>query len=369
MKYFVYSLLSVTLVTFPIFSQKVAKENSEKVSVSPNNNPPENETNSSELERWRLILYAGYGGANIQNNPNIPFVYRDPNSGLINNTGVGRKTGLTNTGSTNFPSSGFGNNQGSLISLSNDKWFFSYGYTTIQFNMSPAQAGGVVPLQSFQAESNHVVHNSRIDYNQKISDLFTAVFSVRQFTRSGTYQWDNVLESTNVNNYYVAFPKVEANDKMTINMFSIGLKFNPFAKLEVEPYLQYRDARFYANVFSTLGSVQNNSNFLPSDPSAIISSWAYQNLGSAYALPLYNSISKDFGNVGLRLQYTPFRFLILRTDVRRNPVLAAWEIRGSLTFMFHKNFGITLGGVYAEPEINPLNLRGWEIGPTYTYLF
>lgn len=361
-------MLSLTLVTFSIFSQDVPKENKEKLATLSNDNPSGNDTKPSEQERWRLVLYAGYGGANIQNNPNIPFVYRDPNSGLINNTGVGRRTGLTNTGSTNFPSTGFGNNQGSLISLSNDKWFFSYGYTSIQFNMNPAQNGGI-PLQSFQAESNHVIHNARIDYNQKISDLFTAVFSIRQFTRSGNYQWENVMESTNVNNYYVSFPKVEANDKMTINMFSLGFKFNPFASLEVEPYLQYSDARFYANVFSTLGAVQNHSNFLPSDPAAIIGSWAYQNLGSAYALPLYNSIAKDFGNVGLRLQYTPFRFLIIRTDVRRNPILAAWEVRGSLTFMFHQNFGVTLGGVYAEPEINPLNLRGWEIGPTYTYLF
>ncbi len=366
MKYFISSLFLLTTIILPVFAQKA-----EKITTpisAPSDDSSSKNSDVSEKERWRLILYAGYGGANIQNNPNIPFAYRDPNSGQINNTALGRRTGLTNTGSTFFPSEGQGNNRGSLISFSNHKWFFSYGYTSIHFNMSPSQQG-TLPLEHFQAGSDHIVHNSRIDYNQKISDYFTAVFSLRQFVRSGTYQWDNVLESTYANNYYVAFPKVEANDKMTINMFSVGLKFNPIESLELEPYLQYRDARYFVNVFSTVGSIQNASNFLPVDPGAILSTWGYQNLGSAYAVPLYNSISKDFGNVGLRLQYTPLKFLIFRSDVRRNPVLAAWEVRGSFTVMLHKNFGITLGGVYAEREINPLNLRGWEIGPTYTYLF
>ncbi|EKJ87889.1 hypothetical protein CLV96_3295 [Leptospira meyeri] len=369
MKLVRWSLFLSLLAISPLLAQSTTKE----VPISPQTttetqNPKQTEE-TLDKERWRLLFYAGAGKAEIQTNPNIPFAHRDPNTGLLTNPGIGKKTGLTNAGTTNFPSEGSGTNQGTVFTLTNDKWLFAYGYTSIDLKMSPANQG-LVPIQSFDSASEHVVRNIRVDYTQKISDLVSAVFSVRQFLRTGNYEWNNVLETTNVSNHYVAFPKIQVNDSMKINIYSLGFKFNYFKNWEIEPYFQYRDARFYANVFSTVGITQRSDNLLlPSDPEAIGNAWAYKGLGSAYALPLYNSIEKEFGNVGLRLQYNPYKFLFLRSDVRRNPILAAWEVRGSVTVFLSKYFGITAGGVYAEAEINPLSLRGWEIGPTFTYLF
>ncbi|TGK49434.1 hypothetical protein EHQ16_09640 [Leptospira kanakyensis] len=369
MKQVLWSLILTLFVYSPLLAQSTTKEPTNLSQTKPDglNLKPEDEV--TEKERWRFLFYAGAGKAEIQTNPNIPFAHRDPNTGLITNPGIGKKTGLTNAGTTNFPSEGSGTNQGSVFTLANDKWLFAYGYTSIDLKMSPANQG-TVPIRSFDSSSDHVVRNLRVDYTQKISDLVSAVFSVRQFLRTGNYEWNNVLETTNVSNHYVAFPKIQVNDSMKINIYSLGFKFNYFKNWEIEPYFQYRDARFYANVFSTVGVIQRSDNsLLPSDPAAIGNAWAYQGLGSAYALPLYNAIDKEFGNVGLRLQYNPYKFLFLRSDVRRNPVLAAWEVRGSVTVFLSKYFGITAGGVYAEAEINPLSLRGWEIGPTFTYLF
>lgn len=370
MKQILWSLSFFLLAFYPLLAQSTTKEG---LTLPKTNEPTENPAvpgdEKSDKERWRFLFYAGAGRAEIQTNPNIPFAHRDPNTGLAINPGIGKRTGLTNAGTTNFPSEGSGTNQGSVFTLANDKWLFAYGYTSIDLKMSPANQG-TVPLRSFDSSSEHVVRNIRVDYTQKITDVFSTVFSVRQFLRTGNYQWDNVLESTNTTNHYVAFPKIQVNDNMRINIFALGIKFTYFKNWEIEPYFQYRDARFYANVFSTVGIAQRADNLLlPSDPTAIGNAWVYQGLGSAYALPLYNSINKEFGNVGLRLQYNPYKFLFLRTDVRRNPVLAAWEVRGSVTLFFNKYFGITAGGVYAEAEINPLSLRGWEIGPTFTYLF
>ncbi|PJZ84047.1 hypothetical protein [Leptospira harrisiae] len=369
MKQVLSSLCLSIFVISPLLAQSTQKEPtilSQSKAEAPNPKPEEETT---EKERWRFLFYAGAGKAEIQTNPNIPFAHRDPNSGLLINPGIGKRTGLTNAGTTNFPSEGSGTNQGSVFTLANDKWLFAYGYTSIDLKMSPANQG-VVPIRYFDSSSEHIVRNIRVDYTQKISDLVSAVFSVRQFLRTGNYEWNNVLETTSVSNHYVAFPKFQVNDNMKINIYSLGFKFNNFKNWEIEPYFQYRDARFYANVFSTVGIVQRADNLLlPTDPVAIGNAWAYQGLGSAYVLPLYNSINKEFGNVGIRLQYNPYKFIFLRTDVRRNPVLAAWEVRGSATVFFNKYFGITVGGIYAEAEINPLSLRGWEIGPTFTYLF
>ncbi|TGK52284.1 hypothetical protein [Leptospira bouyouniensis] len=363
-------ILSIALFTIsPLLSQSTKIESTILPQNKAENLNPKTEDETAEKERWRFLFYAGAGKAEIQTNPNIPFAHTDPRTGLITNPGIGKRTGLTNAGTTNFPSEGSGTNQGSVFTLVNDKWLFAYGYTSIDIKMSP-ESQGTIPIRYFDSRSEHIVRNLRVDYTQKISDLVSAVFSVRQFLRTGNYEWNNVLETTNVSNHYLAFPKFQVNDNMKINIYSLGFKFNYFKNWEIEPYFQYRDARFYANVFSTIGIAQRSDNFLlPSDPTAIANAWAYNGLGSAYALPLYNSIDKEFGNVGLRLQYNPYKFLFIRSDVRRNPVLAAWEVRGSVTVFLSKYFGITAGGIYAEAEINPLSLRGWEIGPTFTYLF
>lgn len=327
----------------------------------------ENMDSGKPKEGWRLLYYAGAGRASGEFYPTIPFVFRDSLTGRDNNPAISKRTN-TSSGLTPMNSAFEGGNASTQLGLQNEKWLFSYTYGKMDMGMGPVQ-NSPIPLFMFEGKSIQNLYNTRIDYNWKVLGKYTLVFSGRQFIRNGTYIWDNYINSPDYRTEYIAYPRIEVNDSLKINMFSTGFKIPILNSLDIEPYFQYRWAHYYSNVFPGIGATIPSSNFIPNSSEDILRAWSFQNLGSAYNSSLYSPKTLGFGNVGLRIQYNPVRFFFLRADIRRNFELAAWEVRGFVTMMFSKYFGITLGGIYAQPEINPLTLKAWEIGPTVVYNF
>ncbi|HMV44911.1 MAG TPA: hypothetical protein PK079_12370 [Leptospiraceae bacterium] len=299
--------------------------------------------------------------------PTVPFVFKDQTTYRFNNPSISKRIG-TNSGLTPMNSEFSGSNASTQIGLTNKNWLFSYTYAKMLMNLSP-EGNNDLPLIYFNGKNLQNIYNSRIDYNWFITSKYAINFSGRQFVRSGTYTWEKVIDSPEYRTEFIAFPRVEVNDKMRINMFSLGPKIPITETLEIEPYFQYRSVNYYLNVFPSLGATTVGNGFIPTNPDDILKAWTYQNLGTAYNFNLYSPKVLNFGNVGLKILYKPVPFIILRGDIRRNYVLAAWEIRGLLTFMFSKYFGITIGGVYAQKEVNPMIMKAWEIGPMIVYSF
>ena len=340
--------MTISCFIFPLFSQEKT----------------ENSSND-----WRFSIVPSIGGGNIQSYPVTPSIFKNPMTGQEQNTALAKRTGKTYNGLTPFSTDGRGKNEMLTVALASEKWLIGANYSRFSFNLSPEEVGSQ-RFNSFNGSTTNNLYNVGITRNFKVGNEKAITTTFQYAGRDGNFEYNNLLLETQENRGFQAYPNLSFNDHLRTRTGLLGFTFgNTHEGNYIEPYVGHKSMYYYVNLNPSIGTSLDGNYLYPTTIPSTTSGNNVGELGSAKIYGGYSNKSLENEVAGIRYRYAPLRFIILGGDIRRNLQQGAYEIRAFMNFMLHQNFGIFIGGLYAEPEINELTIRAWSIGPVYTTKF
>ena len=344
----IYFILSTLVLIFPILAQ-------EKINIS--------------SKDWRINIVPSIGGGNIQAYPVAPSVFRDPVTDRDLNSNLAKRTGKTYNGLTPFPTDGRGKNEMLTIALVSQKWVFGVNISRFSFDLSPVE-GASQRFNSFSGSTTNNFYNLGITRNFILGNNRAISATFQYAGRDGLFEWNTPILETQENQGFQAYPGIVVNDHLQTRTGLLGFTFgSTFEGNFIEPYIGHKSMYYYLNLNPSIGSSLDGNYFYPTTIPTATQGSNIGELGSAKIYGGYSNKSLENEVAGIRYRYSPLRFIIMGGDIRRNLQQGAYEIRTFINFMVHQNFGVFLGGVYSEPEINELTIRAWSIGPLFTVKF
>ena len=322
-------------------------------------NPGATEQENSRKEKTRIVAFSGYSRADLNIFFPVPVSYKNETGGPDTHSVLGRMTNTTRAGSLSLASRVGGEGSAASFFVLGDNYQIGLSGLNANLSLTPMQ-DSILPYNTFKGRSKQEIYNLKAEYYFKNKTRITPTVAYNLFHRNGEYEYRNIYYSPQSSSEYISIPRLHANDRMKNNNVQAGLRFDIHSAISLEPYYQYRSQVYEINFHEYIGSkIRHDQYFLPTGE-------VFQSWGSVYNTGLAGKATLDSNNIGLKIQGKIKRAIFLRLDIRRNLKVHTWNVSAGMTVMFHPNFGITAAFDYLEPEINPIYIRTWNIGPIFT---
>lgn len=340
--------------------------------AAPAGEPPEKKESDKKepaKDEWRVIIGATSGQMSLDLRTFLSYTLTDPTTGKKDLPVLGRLTGLTTNGSLDVQVRGVGPQNIAQGILQNKNWTFSYGYSRVKVDFMPL-SDDLLPLSQASGYATGNVHQGSVEYRFRPDTAFNPFVRLTNGSFHASYKVRNVVSSIPGSNYYASLPVVDADDAYSSNSGMIGARIAiPIQSWYIAPFLQAAANRYTINVRAGGGALSTHTNYIPDNPSALLSAWAYQNNSNATTFDQHRTVPRNDGSAGMILFMDYKKFLSLQLTARRNYDAAAWNLSAVAALFFHPNAGFIASVGYAEPEITRTLNRSWSFGPVVTFTF
>lgn len=322
-----------------------------------------------EERKWRLLIGAFAGEFNLQLQTKLGFTHTNPITGAREIPAIGSASGLTRSGALDLQLEGIGPQKGFQFMVASESLVFYAAYSRVDVNFSPMQ-NPKFGINTAEGNAGGNVYSTGADYFYQLNKFVQPMVGAAYSGFGAYYKVRNVLGRTEGTNFYESFSAIDADDGSKSTSGKVGLRIKlPIMSWYITPYAQYASNRYYINVRTTAGTIQNQNLGYPVDGQSIVDSWFYQDVGSVYTADSMSQVPREARSMGGVFFFDYKKFLSLTINARRNFSQGAWNVTSTLLFFFHPNAGIMASYTYAEPEVLLSFNRSWAVGPVFTTTF
>lgn len=332
-------------------AQNNIAENSDENSEDDSANETLDESQDLETDRKqggplledRILARYGRGQYHYQNTFAVPFTYR-LSGGQPVRTLLGRK--LTDVGKTRIDFKGSGEAQAGAVAAVVGGLQIGAAYLDYDMQNDTDQ---LYPLYSANGgiTGRTVIGTAQYTFFREnmISPLVTVLYADRR-NRYDLQDFVSYNEGADDYNYY---RQVRLRESAIRNEYGAGARLRiPALSVEVTLYYQYALNRFTVDLEAPSPVNVPSTNLVPDLrplPGDIL-----QNNELAYASVFTERTNPDYHFAGIRIDYRPFRSVLLSASVRNNTTTNTWESVSSVLVFLHPNLGISLTHLDIDAE-------------------